>query len=64
MLKKPDKLGCRKLGDAFNNGERSASNILENKRKLGQQLEQFHDKSKRRSCHGKYKIINGTLNEW
>ena len=31
------KLGCRKLGDAFNTGKTAASNILQNKQKLRHQ---------------------------
>ena len=57
-----EKLGCRKLSDVFKIGK-TAPNILKTKQMLREQYEHFHDKTKKRSRPGKYKVIN-ILYEW
>ena len=59
-----EKLGCRKLADVFKTGKAAANNILKNKQMLREQYKHFHDKTKKRSCPGKYKVINDMLYEW
>ena len=56
-----EKLGCRKLADVFKIGK-TATN--KNKQMLREQYEHFHDKTKKRSRPGKYKVINDILYEW
>ena len=58
-----EKLGCRKLADVFKIGNTAANNILKNKQMLRDQYEHFHDKTKKRSRPGKYKVINDILYE-
>ena len=58
-----EKLGCRKLADVFKIGKTAANNILKNKQMLREQYEHFHDKTKKRSRPGKYKVINDILYE-
>ena len=53
-----EKLSCRKLTDVFKIGKTAANNILKNKQMLREQYEHFHDKTKKRSRPGKYKVIN------
>ena len=52
-----EQLGCRKLADVFKIGKTAANNILKNKQMLREQYEHFHDKTKKRSRPGKYKVI-------
>ena len=59
-----EKLGCRKLADVFKIGKTAANNILKNKQMLREQYEHFHDKTKKCSRPGKYKVINDILYEW
>ena len=59
-----EKLGCRKLADVFKIEKAAANNILKNKQMLREQCEHFHDKTKKRSRPGKYKVINDILYEW
>ena len=59
-----EKLGCRKLADVFKIGKTTVNNILKNKQMLREQYEHFHDKTKKRSRPGKYKVINDILYEW
>ena len=59
-----EKFGCRKLVDVFKIGKTAANNILKNKQMLREQYEHFHDKTKKRSRPGKYKVINDILHEW
>ena len=59
-----EKLGCRKLADVLKIGKTAANNILKNKQMLREQYEHFHDKTKKRSRLGKYKVINDILYEW
>ena len=59
-----EKLGCRKLADVFKTATTAANNILKNKQMLKEQYEHFHDKTKKRSRPGKYKVINDILYEW
>ena len=60
-----EKLGSRKLADVFKIGKTAANNILKNKQMLREQYEQYeHDKTKKRSRSGKYKVINDILYEW
>ena len=59
-----EKLGCQKLADVFKIGKTASNNILKNKQMLREQYEHFHDKIKKRSRLGKYKVINDILNEW
>ena len=59
-----EKLGCRKLADVFKIGETAPNNILKNKQMLREQYEHFHDKTKKRSRPGNYKVINDVLYEW
>ena len=56
-----EKLGCRKLA-VFKIGK-TAANILKKKQMLREQYEHFHDKTKKRSRPGKYKVINDILYE-
>ena len=58
-----EKLGCRKLADVFKIGKTAANNILKNKQMLREQYEHFHDKTKKCSRPGKYKVINDILYE-
>ena len=44
--------------------KKAENNILKNKRMLREQYEHFHDKTKKRSRPGKYKVINDVLYEW
>ena len=59
-----EKLGYRKLADVFKIGKTAANNILKNKQMLREQYEHFHDKNKKRSHPGKYKVINDIFYEW
>ena len=59
-----EQLGCRKLAHVFKIRKPAANNILKNKQMLREQYEQFHDKTKKCSCPGKYKVINDILYEW
>ena len=59
-----EKLGCRKLADVFKTGKTAANNTLKNKQMPREQYEHFHDKTKKRSGPGKYKVINDILYEW
>ena len=58
-----EKLGCRKLA-VFKTAKTAANNILKNKQMLREQYEHFHDKTKKPSRPGKYKVINDILYEW
>ena len=58
-----EKLGWQKLADVFKIGKTAANSILKNKQMLREQYEHFHDKTKKRSRPGKYKVINDILYE-
>ena len=54
-------VGCRKLADVFNIGKTAAANILNNKKKIREQYDKFHEKNKKRNRSGKYKLVNDIL---
>ena len=64
FAKKNPKFGCRKLAEIYNIGKTAAANILKNEKKIREQHELFHEKSKKRNRHGKYRKINEILFEW
>ena len=64
FAKKNPKFGCRKLAEIYNIGKTAAANILKNEKKIREQHETFHEKSKKRNRHGKYRKINEILFEW
>ena len=63
LPKKIPKLGCRKLADIYMIGKTALENILKDEKKIREQHEMFCEKSKKRSCHGKYHKINEILFE-
>ena len=62
--KKNPSLGCRAIGEKFNIGKMAAASILSKEDKIRKQHELFHEKSKKRTCLGKYQEINDILYEW
>ena len=62
--KKNPSLGYRAIGEKFNIGKTAGASILSNEDKIRKQHELFHEKSKKRTHHGKYQEINDILYEW
>ena len=60
FAKKNPKLGCGKQADVYKIRKTAAANILKNEKKI-REHEMFCEKSKKRTCHGKYHKINKIL---